>query len=271
MASYLRPRRGRKSTAETQAIVLKKGEVFFEIGNDGTPTTGSDAVAFGKIKMGNGLSTYQNLGYFIDVDTSVVDWDNTGYSTATSADQGGDLYGNLNAIAPTATMKSILGNVKALLYKLSTQVTTLNNDMTTTVGVDSVPFKFRYNSSDDSYGYLDKDQVFIPFGGIVNTPFDLSIDTSGSSPVYGYIDNENEDFHPFDENPSPLNTIFYVLVTIQASSWNSDNEYSFESTYPHSRYNVFVTPVYTMTKEEFAVASNALMTGHKRSLQLVSR
>ena len=128
MASYLRPRRGRKSTAETQAIVLKKGEVFFEIGNDGTPTTGSDAVAFGKIKMGNGLSTYQNLGYFIDVDTTAVDWDNTGYSTATSSAQGGDLYGNLNAIAPTATMKSILGNVKALLYKLSTQVTTLNND-----------------------------------------------------------------------------------------------------------------------------------------------
>jgi hypothetical protein len=134
--------------------------------------------------------------------------------------------------------------------------------MTTTVGVDSVPFKFRYNSNDDSYGYLDKDQVFIPFGGIVNTPFDLSIDTSGSTPVYGYIDNENEDFHPFDENPSPLKSISYVIVTVTASSWSAAGEYSFESLYPHSSYNVFVTPTSTMTKEEFAVASNALMTGN---------
>ena len=128
MASYLRPRRGQKSTAETQAIVLKKGEVFFEIGNSGTPTTGSNAVAFGKIKMGDGSTTYSNLGYFIDVDTTAVAWDNTGYTSATSASQGSDLYGNLNAITPSATLKSILGNVKALLYKLSTQVTQLNND-----------------------------------------------------------------------------------------------------------------------------------------------
>ena len=30
MASYLRPRRGKKATAESQNIVLKRGEVFFE-------------------------------------------------------------------------------------------------------------------------------------------------------------------------------------------------------------------------------------------------
>ena len=30
MASYLRPRRGKKTTAESQNIVLKRGEVFFE-------------------------------------------------------------------------------------------------------------------------------------------------------------------------------------------------------------------------------------------------
>ena len=130
MASYLRPRRGQKTTAETQAIVLKKGEVFFEIGNSGTPTTGANAKAFGKIKMGDGTSTYSNLGYFIDVDTTAVDWtDSTG--TATSAAQGADNYGLLNAITPTATIKSIFGSMKQLLFGLSTQVTSLNNDLST--------------------------------------------------------------------------------------------------------------------------------------------
>ena len=137
MASYLRPRRGQKSTAETQAIVLKKGEVFFEIGNGGTPTTGSSATSFGKIKMGDGTTVYANLGYFLDVDTSVVDWDNTGYSSATSAAQGADFYGNLNAITPSATLKSILGNIKALLFKHSTAITQLNNDYTDLVGTYS--------------------------------------------------------------------------------------------------------------------------------------
>ena len=155
MASYLRPRRGQKSTAESQAIVLKKGEVFFEIGNSGTPTTGSSAIAFGKIKMGDGSTTYSNLGYFIDVDTTAVAWDNTGYTSATSASQGADLYGNLNAITPSATVKSIFGNIKALLYKLSTQVTQLNNDLTDKIGfVDTSNLLYSStNSTSGSHNY----------------------------------------------------------------------------------------------------------------------
>jgi hypothetical protein len=135
MASYLRPRRGQKSTAETQAIVLKKGEVFFEIGNGGTPTTyaSSAAVAtgksFGKIKMGNGTNTYQTLGYFIDVDTTVVAWTDPYPNNATSAAQGSQLYANLNAINTSANVKTIFNNIKSLLYKMATQVTKLNNDL----------------------------------------------------------------------------------------------------------------------------------------------
>ena len=60
MASYLRPRRGKKSTATSQAIVLKRGEVFFEV-----PDTGVGTGA-GKIKMGDGTTTYANLPYFSD-------------------------------------------------------------------------------------------------------------------------------------------------------------------------------------------------------------
>ena len=125
MASYLRPRRGKKATAESQAIVLKKGEVFFEIDANGI-STGSSAKACGKIKMGDGSTTYSNLGYFIDVDTSVIAFTDT--ATATAAAQGDDYYSQLNAIAPTATVKSIFGNVKSLLYKMATNLTELNND-----------------------------------------------------------------------------------------------------------------------------------------------
>ena len=60
MASYLRPRRGKKATAEAQNIILKRGEVFFE-----TPTTGV-GTGIGKIKIGDGTSTYSNLPYFLE-------------------------------------------------------------------------------------------------------------------------------------------------------------------------------------------------------------
>ena len=128
MASYLRPRRGKKIAAETLDIVLRRGEVFFEIGNNGNPTTGTDAKSFGKIKMGDGTTEYSNLGYFIDVDTTAVDWTDT-TTTATSRDQGADNYATLNEIVPSATMKSILASIKSLLFGLSTKVTTIQNTM----------------------------------------------------------------------------------------------------------------------------------------------
>ena len=55
MASYLRPRRGKKATALSQNITLKAGEVFFE-----TPTTGVGTGA-GRIMMGDGSNNYTVL------------------------------------------------------------------------------------------------------------------------------------------------------------------------------------------------------------------
>lgn len=125
---YLKPHRGSKYNAEKNSLVLKNGEIFFEIGNNGIPSVGRDAKAIGKIKMGDGTTTYENLGYFIDVDTTAVDWDNTGYENATAVDQGEDLYEDLNNIEPNSVVKSIFRNNKSLLYKLSTKVTDLYND-----------------------------------------------------------------------------------------------------------------------------------------------
>ena len=45
MANYLKPKRGRRSTAEEQNFILKRGEVFFEC-----PETGQ-GTGTGRIKL----------------------------------------------------------------------------------------------------------------------------------------------------------------------------------------------------------------------------
>ena len=63
MASYLRPRRGKKATAIAQLTAsapLKRGEVFFEVPDGGTGT------GAGRIKMGDGSTAYESLPYFLE-------------------------------------------------------------------------------------------------------------------------------------------------------------------------------------------------------------
>ena len=57
MAIYLKPRRGTQSKASD--LVLQKGEIFFEI-----PTSG-EGKGLGKIKMGDGVTPYSDLPYFL--------------------------------------------------------------------------------------------------------------------------------------------------------------------------------------------------------------
>ena len=59
MASYLRPRRGKEATAKSQNIVLKRGEIFFE-----TPA-GGVGTGIGRLKMGDGSTSYASLPYFL--------------------------------------------------------------------------------------------------------------------------------------------------------------------------------------------------------------
>ena len=67
MASYLRPRRGKKATATSNNIVLKRGEVFFEVPDTGVGT------GMGKIKMGDGTTAYGSLPYFNEaIDPSTI-------------------------------------------------------------------------------------------------------------------------------------------------------------------------------------------------------
>lgn len=61
MSKFLRPRRGKRTTAINKNIVLKEGEIFFEIPNTGSGT------GEGKIYMGDGTTSYENLPAYIDL------------------------------------------------------------------------------------------------------------------------------------------------------------------------------------------------------------
>lgn len=128
MASYLRPRRGKKATAESQltsSTPLKRGEVFFEVPNAGVGT------GIGKIKMGDGSTAYASLPYFMEqldlnADTSKIAFtdtntaDNDPYSTNTSYTTN---------IVPSNSLKTIFTNLKHLLVNHNSQLTKLNNDL----------------------------------------------------------------------------------------------------------------------------------------------
>ena len=55
-----RPRRGKRRNAIRKNLILQKGEIFFEIPDNG-PGTG-----LGRIVMGDGVTPYEDLPYFTD-------------------------------------------------------------------------------------------------------------------------------------------------------------------------------------------------------------
>ena len=128
MASYLRPRRGKKATATSQLTAsapLKRGEVFFEV-----PDTGVGTGA-GKIKMGDGTTAYASLPYFleqptVDYTNAVVAWTNTTAADSDPYSTNATYAGN---IIPSASLKTIFTNLKKLLLNYNSQLTTLNNDL----------------------------------------------------------------------------------------------------------------------------------------------
>ena len=106
MASYLRPLRGPKSAAIAQldeTAPLKKGEIFFEYPETG-PGTG-----IGKMKMGDGVSSYLQLPYFMDFSSSIVEFTDTTEPDDTSIDE------LLEDIAPLNSAGDLLGYIKHFL------------------------------------------------------------------------------------------------------------------------------------------------------------
>ena len=111
MASYLRPRRGKKSVAVAQGIILRRGEIFFE-----APATGV-GTGLGKIKMGDGSTTYSSLPYFTSTEDDTVAFTNV---TATTASSNNSTY--LSDISPNNNLKILFNRIKQLLFNLDSQI-----------------------------------------------------------------------------------------------------------------------------------------------------
>ena len=121
--SFLRPRRGKKSAAsgqtstDTEDIILKRGEVFFEVPEDPDDPTISTGSGIGKIKMGDGVTAYSQLPYFTNTEDDKVGFTDCDSPTVSSED-----INILNNIKPSATLKTLFTNIKQLLYNLYSEI-----------------------------------------------------------------------------------------------------------------------------------------------------
>jgi hypothetical protein len=138
MANYLRPRRGKAATAKSQNIILKRGEVFFEV------PTGGVGTGVGKIKMGDGTTAYSSLPYFMEQTTVDVAASTIAFTASTSTSN----TTLLSEIKSGATLKTIIGSIKTLLSNLNTSVTSLNNDLANGGNIS-------YNYTDDGIYLVD--------------------------------------------------------------------------------------------------------------------
>lgn len=116
MAIYLRPRRGKKTTAETQNIILKRGELFLESPESGVGT------GIGKIKVGDGTTPYSSLPYFID--TSALSSSDSPVTFTESTETANATL--LTSMSSGATLKIIVGAIKKMLRNLDTSVSSIN-------------------------------------------------------------------------------------------------------------------------------------------------
>ena len=132
MSSYLRPRRGKKSTAIAQLTSsnpLKRGEIFFEVPDDGVGT------GAGKIKMGDGVTAYADLPYFSeggsgDVGTVLTQAE---YDALTPEQQANGTYWISDASGGSVVIDNALDttSLNAIANKpVAEAITQLNNDLT---------------------------------------------------------------------------------------------------------------------------------------------
>lgn len=120
MANYLRPRRGRGSTMQSKNPILKKGEVFFEM-----PEAGCGK-GIGKLKVGDGITPYNSLPYFLEQKIYLFDESTSGVTVSFDYDhnktQSMDLDQCFNTywskIVTGAKLGTIICAIKYLLYEL---------------------------------------------------------------------------------------------------------------------------------------------------------
>jgi len=147
MASYLRPRRGRRGPAEDQNFVLKRGEVFFEAPDSGVGT------GTGRIKIGDGTTHYKTLPYFFDHDEfiTVVGLSDTEISfTETSITDNTTL---LSTIISGTKLKKIIAAIKNLLANLNKSIEDINHEFIAPLPLDQWQSNTDPSTSED-YPYI---------------------------------------------------------------------------------------------------------------------
>lgn len=187
-SSFFRPKRGKKATAETQNIILKPGELFFEYPDTGIGT-GS-----GKVKMGDGSTPYKDLPYFldntgsgggstvtVDVDDSIIEF---------TDDASTDNTELLNKVVSGAKLKVIIAAIKKLLSNINTSigsysssitnltntVNSLNNSVTS---INNMAKNNKYNIESMADDYINKMRIDRPL--VYTTNYRITINNTISS------------------------------------------------------------------------------------------
>lgn len=100
MRYHLKPLRGKRSAMEKLEFILEKGEIFLEYPADGV------GQGIGKIKMGDGVTKYKDLPYFINTSDSPIEIEELSTFEESYIS---------SKIVEGETLKSILGVIKASL------------------------------------------------------------------------------------------------------------------------------------------------------------
>lgn len=130
MASYLRPRRGKLSTMKSKNVILKKGELFLEV-----PEAGAGK-GIGKIKVGDGVTEYTSLPYFLQQHITYLNETDDGETVTFSApDVSSSSYSTiystyLSKIVTGQKLATIIGAIRAILIGLNKRINSHNSTLT---------------------------------------------------------------------------------------------------------------------------------------------
>lgn len=134
MASFLRPKRGKKKTATdklTGTNVLVAGELFMEVPDKGV------GKGPGKIKLGDGITDYKDLPYFIDPEQAVNESD-IEFTEASNSDGGTACNYDLKTKNSSSTLMT---KIAGAIRNFHTRITTVE-DKINKLGSNSDFFDF---------------------------------------------------------------------------------------------------------------------------------
>ena len=205
MANYLRPKRGLKNTAINKNIILKRGEVFFEMPDSGIGT------GIGKIKMGDGRTAYSQLPYFLE--QKEIDVSNTSISFTENTSTNNNAL--LNTINTGAKLNTIIGAIKKLLNNINTE---LQNKATVLID-NKTELGLAMNVPASKYSYFNANiekNNYIPIAII-----DVNFLNSGEGTVSLEIKKEFEsnkvtfNFTNSSDKNAKIESLYYTVVYIK--------------------------------------------------------